>query len=258
LRPTIHFGEKNMNLRAIAFAALAVGALAILLPGFQDPRFVRAEEGEGKEEKAAPPFKTEGDRMSYALGVRLGDNVRNTFSMVEFNVDMMILGLRDGLRDKPQLKPEEIGKMLEKAQMEQRKRQAAVAEENLKKGQAFLAENAKKEGITITPSGLQYKVVKEGDGPNPAATDTVTVHYRGTTIDGTEFDSSFSRNQPATFALNRVIRGWTEGLALMKVGAKYIFYIPAKLAYGMRSPTPKIPPNSVLIFEVELLGIRGK
>jgi FKBP-type peptidyl-prolyl cis-trans isomerase FkpA len=132
-----------------------------------------------------------------------------------------------------------------------------MADSNSEKGEAFLAENAKKEGVKTTASGLQYKVLKEGDGKSPQATDTVSVHYRGTLLDGTEFDSSIKRGQPAEFPLNRVIPGWTEGVQLMKVGAKYQFTIPSKLAYGERgTPGGPIPPNSTLIFEVELLAIK--
>ena len=133
------------------------------------------------------------------------------------------------------------------------------AEKNQKEGEAFLAANAKKAGVKTLPSGLQYLVMKEGHGNKPAATDSVTVHYRGTLIDGaTEFDSSYKRNQPATFPLNQVIKGWTEGVQLMKEGATYKFFIPSQLAYGPRGAGGLIGPNSTLIFEVELISVQKR
>ncbi len=131
---------------------------------------------------------------------------------------------------------------------------SVMAETSTDKGATYLAENAKKEGVKTTASGLQYKVLKEGDGASPKATDKVTVHYRGTLLNGTEFDSSYKRGEPATFPLNRVIPGWTEGVQLMKIGSKYQFVIPSKLAYGESGGGP-IGPNETLIFEVELLKI---
>ena len=130
---------------------------------------------------------------------------------------------------------------------------ATSPEENKTAGEAFLAENATKENIVTTATGLQYEVLAEGEGPSPSATTSVTVHYKGTTLDGKEFDSSYSRNEPATFPLNRVIAGWTEGLQLMNAGAKYRFFIPSELAYGQRGAGADIGPNAALIFEVELL-----
>jgi FKBP-type peptidyl-prolyl cis-trans isomerase len=132
---------------------------------------------------------------------------------------------------------------------------ADIAETNLQSGKTFLAENASKEGVITTDSGLQYKVLTKGEGAQPAASDNVTVHYSGTTLDGTEFDSSYKRSQPATFPLNRVIAGWTEGLQLMQEGAKYRFFIPSDLAYGSRGAGRDIGPNATLIFEVELLKV---
>jgi len=133
-----------------------------------------------------------------------------------------------------------------------------LATKNKAAGEKFLAENAKKPGVIVTASGLQYKILKTGKGPKPTATDTVTVNYRGTLLNGTEFDSSYKRGKPVSFPLNGVIKGWTEGLQLMNVGSKYKFFIPADLAYGAHGAGPTIAPNSTLIFEVELLGIKGK
>lgn len=133
---------------------------------------------------------------------------------------------------------------------------AKSAEENKKQGVAFLAENTKKEGVVTTASGLQYEVLKPGDGAKPSATDNVTVHYEGKTLDGKVFDSSYKRGSPATFPLNRVIAGWTEGVQLMQEGAKYRFYIPSNLAYGERGAGTDIGPNETLIFDVELIAIQ--
>jgi FKBP-type peptidyl-prolyl cis-trans isomerase len=131
------------------------------------------------------------------------------------------------------------------------------AEKNQKEGEAFLAANGKKAGVKTLPSGLQYTILKEGSGKQPAATDTVTVHYKGTLINGTEFDSSYKGGRPLSFPLNQVIKGWTEGVQLMKEGAKYEFMIPSKLAYGARgAPGGSIPPNSTLIFEIELISVK--
>ena len=132
---------------------------------------------------------------------------------------------------------------------------AKSADENKTEGAAFLAENAKKEGITTTSSGLQYKILTQGNGAKPSATNSVTVHYQGTTLDGKEFDSSYKRGEPATFPLNRVIAGWTEGLQLMQEGSKYRFYIPSNLAYGPKGAGRDIGPNATLIFEVELIKV---
>jgi len=137
-------------------------------------------------------------------------------------------------------------------------RAESPAEKNMKQGTAFLAANAKKPGVKTTPSGLQYLVLKQGTGNKPAATDEVTVHYLGTLIDGTEFDSSYKRGEPARFPLNRVIPGWTEGVQLMKEGAKYKFFIPSGLAYGPRGAGGIISPNATLIFEVELLSVQKR
>ena len=135
-------------------------------------------------------------------------------------------------------------------------KQKAAGEKNAAEGTKFLEENKKKEGVKTTASGLQYKLIKEGTGAQPKATDTVTVNYRGTLINGKEFDSSYKRGQPATFPLNGVIKGWTEGLQLMKTGAKYQLFVPPNLAYGERAAGPDISPNSTLIFEVELLEVK--
>jgi FKBP-type peptidyl-prolyl cis-trans isomerase FklB len=143
-------------------------------------------------------------------------------------------------------------------QKEMMAKQSEVAKKNRAEGEAFLAENKKKEGVKTLPSGLQYKVIKAGTGKKPKSTDTVTVHYRGALINGAEFDSSFKRGQPATFLVSKVIPGWTEALQLMEVGAKWQLFIPSSLAYGEQGAGSDIGPNATLIFEVELVSIQGK
>jgi len=198
------------------------------------------------------------EALSYSIGFQMGaDFVKHG---VTVDTEMISAGMRDALsRAEPKLSEEDMKARLsdleariKTAKQEELKEQAA---KSLAEGEAFLAENGKKEGIVTLPSGLQYQVLQDGEGQSPKTTDKVTVHYRGTFIDGKEFDSSYSRGKPATFGLDRVIKGWTEGLQLMKPGAKWKLFIPAKLAYGERSVGSRIPPNSALIFEVELISV---
>ena len=205
----------------------------------------------------ATELDTDEKKLGYIIGMDIGKSLRDQGT----NVDL------DSLIDaiKATYNGEELAMTTEEAAQIRKdyvsKRQAAQAAEsavagetNLVAGQKFLAENATKEGVQTTASGLQYKVITMGDGAKPAATDTVEVHYRGTLLDGTEFDSSYARNEPISFGLNRVITGWTEGVQLMPVGSKFMFYIAPDLAYGEGGDGP-IPPNSTLVFEVELLDI---
>ncbi len=196
-------------------------------------------------------------RTSYAIGVDMATSLKARD--VTLDPKAVAAGIADTLAGKPALKDQEVRETLTKLNTElsvkaQAQNQAEAAK-NLKEGEAFLAANAKKDGVKTTANGLQYKILKTGSGPSPKVTDTVKVHYHGTLIDGTVFDSSVERGEPVTFPVNRVIAGWTEALQMMKVGDKWQLFIPAKLAYGERSPSPKIGPNSTLIFDVELLGI---
>src|SRR5206468_4290666 len=164
--------------------------------------------------------------------------------------------IKDSIANKPQLTPDQVKDVMAQFEKDIEQKQKQLGEKNKTEGAKYLEDNKKKPGVKATASGLQYKVEKEGTGPQPKATDMVTVNYRGTLIDGTEFDSSYKRGQPATFPVNGVIKGWTEALQLMKQGAKYQLFIPSSLAYGERAMGPDIGPNSTLIFEVELQDVK--
>jgi len=204
-----------------------------------------------------PDLKDPKQRASYSIGANIGGN----FKKQELDLDPKALaaGIADAFAGKTQLTDAEMRETLnefqKKAMSKMEAKQKVDGEKNVKDGEAFLAANAKKEGVKTLPSGLQYKVIKSGTGKMPKATDTVKVHYHGTLIDGTVFDSSVERGEPATFPVNGVIPGWVEALQLMKEGDKWQLVIPAKLAYGERGAGGKIGPNSVLIFDVELLSI---
>jgi FKBP-type peptidyl-prolyl cis-trans isomerase FklB len=209
---------------------------------------------------AAEPMelKTEDDKISYSVGHRLGGDFER--QGVQINSDALIKGIEDAAGGGEGLMTEQemravMTKLASRVQAEQRERVVQQSAENLKAAEAFLAENAAKEGVTTVPSGLQYKVLTSGSGKSPKESDRVTVHYRGRLIDGTEFDSSYSRGEPTSFGVNQVIPGWTEALQLMKEGDKWELYIPPNLAYGERGAGARIPPNSALIFEVELISV---
>jgi FKBP-type peptidyl-prolyl cis-trans isomerase FklB len=209
----------------------------------------------------APALKTPIEKRSYALGLDLGRQLRK--ESVEVDAARFNQGFADALAGNPALlSDDEVRAAIVDLQNEMRNRQAQhqkeLAEKNKQAGEAFLAENKKKEGVVTLPSGLQYKILKAGDGKKPTAEDTVVCQYRGTLIDGKEFDSSYKRNQPATFPVNRVIKGWTEALQLMPAGSKWQLFIPPDLAYGERGAGEAVPPNSTLIFEVELISITPK
>jgi FKBP-type peptidyl-prolyl cis-trans isomerase FklB len=207
---------------------------------------------------AETELKDQKEKVSYSIGIDIGNTLKR--QMIDVNAELLNRGIRDGLSGtKPLLTEEQIKETMSAFQKDMVAKQAAAkkatGEKNAAEAKKFLAENKAKEGVKTTASGLQYKVLKEGTGPSPKATETVKVNYRGTTLDGTEFDSSYKRGQPASFPVNRVIKGWTEGLQLMKVGSKYQLFVPADLAYGERGAGSDIGPNATLIFEVELLGI---
>ena len=205
----------------------------------------------------ATELDTEEKKLGYIIGMDIGKSLRDQGT--EVDLDSMVDAIRATYKGEAlAMTTEEAAQVrteyMEKRQAEQQAAAAEVGESNLVVGQKFLAENATKEGVQTTASGLQYKVETMGTGAKPVATDTVKVHYRGTLLDGTEFDSSYARNEPISFGLNRVIAGWTEGVQLMPIGSKFMFFIAPDLAYGEGGGGP-IPPNSTLIFEVDLLDI---
>jgi FKBP-type peptidyl-prolyl cis-trans isomerase FklB len=199
---------------------------------------------------SAQDLKTQGDSVSYGIGVQIGSNLKQQ----AINVDPKLLakGLEDAMAEKAKLTPDQVQAVLAAFQEQHMSR---LANENKKRGEEFLAENKKKKGIVTLPSGLQYEVLKDGAGKTPAPTDEVTVHYKGTLVDGKVFDSSIDRGEPATFQVDGVIAGWTEALQKMKEGAQWRLYVPANLAYGDRGAGGAIGPNEVLIFDVELLKV---
>ena len=204
-------------------------------------------------------LKDQKDKVSYSIGINIGKNLKK--QSVEVNPDILLQGIKDALSGgKTLMTDQEVNETMMNFQKEMMAKQQArmkeLGEKNKKEGEAFLAENKKKEGVKTLPSGLQYKIIKEGDGKIPTINDTVTVNYRGTLIDGTEFDSSYQRGKPATFPVKGVIAGFSEALQLMKVGSKWQLFIPSNLAYGERGAGRDIGPNATLIFDVELLSIK--
>lgn len=214
-------------------------------------------------------FKSEKDKISYAIGMYFGNTIKR--QAVDVDVDTVSKAIKDVVSGTPKLTEQEAQQTIQAMQKDMMAKREAeakvVGEKNKIEGKAFLSENAKKPGVMATnivvktPTGtitntLQYKVITEGKGATPKATDTVTTHYRGRLINGTEFDSSYKRGQPAEFPVGGVIKGWTEALQMMKVGSKWELYIPAGLAYGERGSPPNIGPDATLIFEIELLGIK--
>ena len=202
-------------------------------------------------------LKNQREKLSYAIGRDIGDSLKK--NEVDVEPDILMKGMRSSLAgEKTLMTDQEVRATLEtyknEMQAKRLEKMKAEGEKNKKDGEKFLAENKKNKDVKSLPSGLQYTVITKGSGTTPRETDTVTVHYQGNLIDGTEFDSSYKRNQPSTFPVNGVIKGWTEALQLMKEGAKWKLFIPSNLAYG-ETGRPGIPPNSTLIFEVELIKV---
>jgi FKBP-type peptidyl-prolyl cis-trans isomerase FklB len=213
-----------------------------------------------EEAKITPELKldTPKSRISYTIGVNIGQDFKT--QKMDVDTDVLLMGLKDSLAGKElRLTEEEMVAEIQTFQQEMQTKMAAEMEKavakNQTEGEAFLAENAQQEGVVVTESGLQYKVIEVGEGDSPGAADVATVHYRGTLIDGTQFDSSYDRGQPATFPVGGVIAGWTEALQMMKPGAKWQLVIPAVLAYGERGAGQDIGPNATLIFDVELISV---
>ena len=220
----------------------------------------KAAENKGEKPSSPIVLKTQKEKVSYALGMAIGHNLAR--EGVDVDTAIVLRGLIDAVTGaKPLLTEDEARTVVQTLQQETLARREAEmktrGDANKKEGEAFLAENKKKEGVVTLASGVQYKIVKQGNGPKPVITDTVVCNYRGTLINGKEFDSSYKRGQPATFPVNAVIKGWTEMLQLMPVGSQYQVWIPAELAYGSQAP-PDIGPNATLIFDIELISIQEK
>lgn len=229
----------------------AAGALA------EEPKPTPGQAKAAAEQPKKSHFANPTDEVSYAIGTDIANSIKR--QEIDVNPALIAKGIQDAYAGKSVLSEEEVKATLQAFQADLRnkmmEKMKVASEKNKKDGETFLAANKSKQGVVTLPSGLQYKIIKEGTGKKPTATDTVSVNYRGTLIDGTEFDSSYSRGTPATFKVNGVIPGWTEALQLMPVGSKWELFIPPNLAYGERQAGPKIGPNSTLLFEVELLSI---
>jgi FKBP-type peptidyl-prolyl cis-trans isomerase FklB len=242
IHPSKKKNERYMKLRLISAGIILTGLATI------------SAQAEDKSE-----LKDQKQKVSYSYGVNYGNYLKR--QSADLDLDVFVKGMKDALGSGTTLLDEKeirdtITAYSKELRAKQEEKNKIIGEKNKKEGEAFLAENAKKPGIKTTPSGLQYKVLTDGSGPSPKSNEVVTVNYRGTLIDGTEFDSSYKRGQPYTTSVMGVVKGWTEALQMMKVGSKWQLFIPSELAYGPRAGGRDIGPNAVLIFEVELLGIK--
>ncbi len=225
--------------------AASVAVLTLVLAGCDNTAAVSSD------------LKTPAQKASYGIGLSMGKNLSQE-GMDDLDSQAVALGIEDALAKKDQrLSDDELMEAFSFLQARAQERMSALNDAAAKAGADFLAENAKRDGVQTTESGLQYEVIKKAEGAQPKVSDVVSVHYQGTLVDGSVFDSSIERGEPVEFPVGGVIPGWVEGLQLMSVGEKFKFYIPSELAYGAQSPTPAIPANSTLVFEVELLDIVG-
>src|SRR4026208_2000259 len=213
------------------------------------PLFGQEKSPQPKDQTGSVQLKDHREKVSYGIGMQIGFNLGR--QKVDINPDILAAGIKDAIAGKPQLTTDQVKDIMAQFEKDMEQKQKQLGEKNKTEGAKFLEDNKKKPGVKTAASGLQYKVEKEGTGAQPKPTDMVTVNYRGTLIDGTEFDSSYKRGQPATFPVNGIIAGWTEALQLMKEGAKYQLFIPPNLCYADRGPLA----NRLLIFDVELIKV---
>jgi len=262
-RTTLDFLALSLTAALLAGVALAQQPSApstqqppsTTAPKTQKPSTAKTSQASTTKKPAPPVLQTQKDKGSYAIGMNIGNTLKGKLKQDQLDADpdLIARGLKDALTGTQTLLTDDEAKTALNAMLADARKQ--VAEKNA----AFLTENKDKPGVVTLPSGLQYKVLQEGNGPKPAATDIVVCNYRGTLIDGTEFDSSYKRSQPLTLNVSQVLKGWTEALQLMPVGSKWELYVPASLGYGERgSPNGAIGPNATLIFEIELLSIQPK
>jgi FKBP-type peptidyl-prolyl cis-trans isomerase len=246
---------------ALTYGQTSTPAPAPKAPAKKPATSGAAKAGTAKPAMAAPALSTPKDKISYAIGADLGNKLKS--SSIDVDPTILTRALKDTLTGaKSAMTDDEIRATLTDLTKDLQAKQATLtkekSEKNKKDGEAFLAANKTKEGVVALPSGLQYKIIKAGTGPKPIAADTVVCNYKGTLIDGKEFDSSYKRGQPATFPVGGVIKGWTEALELMPVGSTWQLFIPSDLAYGDRQAGPDITPGATLVFEVELVSIQAK